>query len=73
MICPISKDADGLQISVEFVPGTPDVNTDSSHGLMEEGRRPSSLQIKSTGVDYEMEGSKSLKFLSNHGHSSTMR
>ncbi len=70
MICPISEDADGLQISVEFVPGTPDVNTDSSLGLVEEDRRPLSWQV---GVDYEMEGSKSLKFLSDRRYSLTMR
>ncbi len=75
MICPISEDADGLQINVEYVPSTPDVDIFSSPKLLdEEDKRPSSLQVeRSSLVGLETEGSKSLMFLSVNENGLVMR
>ncbi len=61
MICPISKDADGLEISVDFVPGVPGVSANCSCRKPMEEKRPSSLSTDfyRTATECELEGSKS--------------
>ncbi len=62
VICPVSKDADALQISANFVPGdvVPSLNMDSTSRTGRPNRRPSSFtSAKFCGTNLENEMSSS--------------